>query len=120
MPLPFITKHNRGGKGLGVQLFKTLEAFDAYVDSEEFVPPPDHITLLQEYIEAPEPYITRVEFVAGEFLYAIRSNTTQGFQLCPAERCGTMTLSAPLVKLATILQTDNISSNSMRDSTIPS
>ena len=28
-PTPFITKHNRGGKGLGVQLFRTFEAFEA-------------------------------------------------------------------------------------------
>ncbi len=89
MPLPFITKHNRGGKGLGVQLFRSLHAFNAYVDSPEFEKPVDHITLLQEYIEAPEPYITRVEIVDGELLYAIRSDTSQGFQLCPAERCET-------------------------------
>jgi hypothetical protein len=49
----------------------------------------DHMTLLQEYIESPEPYITRVEIVDGQFLYAIRSDTSRGFQLCPAERCET-------------------------------
>jgi hypothetical protein len=49
----------------------------------------DHITLLQEYIESPAPYITRVEIVGGSFLYAIRSDTSRGFQLCPAERCDT-------------------------------
>lgn len=87
MPLPFITKHNCGGKGLGVQLFRSLEAFDGYVGSPEFVPSPDHITLLQEYVEPREPFITRVEIVNGEFLYAIKSDTRRGFQLCPAERC---------------------------------
>ena len=45
----------------------------------------DHITLLQEYIESPDPSITRVEIVDGQFLYAIRSDTSRGFQLCPAE-----------------------------------
>ena len=89
MQLPFLTKHNRGGKGLGVQLFRSLDTFDSYVDSPEFVPPPDHITLLQEYIEPKEPFITRVEIVDGEFLYAIKSDTSRGFQLCPAERCET-------------------------------
>ncbi len=89
MPLPFLTKHNRGGKGLGVQLFRSLEAFDQFVDSSEFVPSPDHITLLQEYIEPKEPFITRVEIVDGEFLYAIKSDTSRGFHLCPAERCET-------------------------------
>jgi len=89
MPLPFITKHNRGGKGLGVQLFRSLEAFEDYVDSSEFVPSPDHITLLQEYIEPKEPFITRVEIVDGKLLYAIKADTRRGFQLCPAERCET-------------------------------
>lgn len=89
LPLPFITKHNRGGKGLGVQLFRSLEAFDAYVESSDFVAPVDHITLLQEYIESPEPFITRVEIVDGALQYAITSDTSQGFQLCPAERCAT-------------------------------
>jgi glutathione synthase/RimK-type ligase-like ATP-grasp enzyme len=89
MALPFITKHNRGGKGLGVQLFRSLEAFEVYVDSPEFEVPIDHITLLQDYIEAPEPFITRVEIVDGEFLYAIQSDTSLGFELCPAERCDT-------------------------------
>jgi glutathione synthase/RimK-type ligase-like ATP-grasp enzyme len=89
LPVPFITKHNRGGKGLGIQLFRSFAAFEAYVDSPVFELPMDHITLLQEYIESPAPYITRVEIVDGSFLYAIRSDTSHGFQLCPAERCDT-------------------------------
>ncbi len=87
MPMPFITKHNRGGKGLGVQLFRSLDVFDAYVDSADFEVPRDHITLLQEYVEPKEPFITRVEIVDGKFLYAIKSDTSRGFQLCPAELC---------------------------------
>jgi hypothetical protein len=55
----------------------------------------DHITLLQEYIESPEPSITRVEIVDGQFLYAIRSDTSRGFQLCPAERCESGEVSCP-------------------------
>lgn len=84
---PFITKHNRGGKGLGVRLFHTPEAFEVYVDSRDFEVPVDHITLLQEYVRSPEPFITRVELVGDRFLYAIRSDTSQGFELCPADGC---------------------------------
>lgn len=87
MPLPFITKHNRGGKGLGVKLFYSLQEFDSYVESEEFEEPRDNITLLQEYIQSPEPFITRVEIVDGQFQYAIRSDTSRGFLLCPADGC---------------------------------
>ncbi|MEE2613537.1 MAG: alpha-L-glutamate ligase, partial [Acidobacteriota bacterium] len=86
-PPPFITKHNRAGKGLGVRLFHDAEALARYVESEAFEPSVDGITLLQEYIEAPEPFITRVEFVAGRFLYAVQVDTSQGFELCPADAC---------------------------------
>ena len=84
---PFITKHNRAGKGLGVRLFHDAAALEQYVDSQAFEPSVDGITLIQEYIEAPEPCITRVEFVGGRFLYAVRVDTSQGFELCPADAC---------------------------------
>jgi hypothetical protein len=87
MPLPFITKHNQGGKGLGVQLFRNLESFDAYVDGPDFVDSPDGVTLLQQYVASRDESITRVEIVNGEFLYAIRSSTEGGFELCPADAC---------------------------------
>ena len=84
---PFITKHNRAGKGLGVRLFREQEALAQYVSGDEFDPPVDGITLIQEYIGAPEPFITRVEFVGGRLLYAVRVDTSQGFELCPADAC---------------------------------
>jgi hypothetical protein len=83
----FITKHNRAGKGLGVRLFDSVEALSRYVDSAAFEDSVDGITLIQKYIEAPEPFITRVEFVGGKFLYAVRVDTSQGFELCPADVC---------------------------------
>lgn len=86
--VPFITKHNQGGKGLGVRRFDTLAEFDAYVDSPEFEAPVDGITLLQELLTAREPFITRAEFVGGEFVYAVRVDTSAGsFELCPADAC---------------------------------
>jgi hypothetical protein len=84
---PFITKHNRAGKGLGVRLFHAAEALASYVNSPVFEDSVDGVTLVQEYIKAPEPFITRVEFVGGEFLYAVRVDTTLGFELCPADVC---------------------------------
>ncbi len=88
LPAPFITKHNQGGKGLGVRLFDGHDEFDAYLDSAEFEPAVDGITLLQEYLRAAEPRITRAEFVGGEFIYAITADTELGgFQLCPADAC---------------------------------
>jgi len=84
---PFITKHNRAGKGLGVRLFNNLDALKAYVASDAFEQPVDGITLVQDYIQAPEPFITRVEFVGGKLLYAVRVDTSLGFELCPADVC---------------------------------
>jgi hypothetical protein len=87
LPVPFITKHNRAGKGLGVRLFHEVDALARYVDSDAFEPSVDGVTLLQTYVKAPEPCITRVEFVGGRFLYAVRVDTSQGFELCPADAC---------------------------------
>lgn len=87
MEVPFITKHNQGGKGLGVRLFHDLSAFDTYVDGPDFEPAFDGITLLQQYIRPPQPYITRVEIVDGRFLYALRASTEGGFELCPSDAC---------------------------------
>jgi hypothetical protein len=84
---PFITKHNRAGKGLGVKLFRSVEDLRRHVDSAQFEDSVDGITLIQQYIRAPEPFITRVEFVGGKFLYAVRVDTTLGFELCPADVC---------------------------------
>jgi hypothetical protein len=84
---PFITKHNRSGKGLGVRLFRSAEALEHYLAGEDFAAPVDGLLLLQEYIQSPEPFITRLEFVGGRFLYALRVDTSAGFELCPADSC---------------------------------
>lgn len=88
LPLPFITKHNQGGKGLGVRRFDSVDEFDAYVDGSDFEQPIDGITLLQEYVVTAAPFITRAEFVGGRFVYAVKVDTSAGsFELCPAEAC---------------------------------
>jgi glutathione synthase/RimK-type ligase-like ATP-grasp enzyme len=88
LPVPFISKHNQGGKGLGVRLFDSHDEFDAYLSSADYERPADGITLLQEYLRAAEPRITRAEIVGGEFIYAITADTALGgFQLCPADAC---------------------------------
>lgn len=88
---PFITKHNQGGKGLGVRLFQTVSEFAEHLESAASRgedQPADGITLLQEYVRPAGGFITRVEIVAGEFVYAIAADTVHGgFQLCPADAC---------------------------------
>lgn len=92
----FITKHNRAGKGLGVQLFHSIDALKAYLKSELYDAPVDGITLIQEYIKAPAPFITRAEFVGGKFVYAVRVDTSNGFELCPADACQINDLFCPV------------------------
>lgn len=84
---PLILKPNRGGKGLGVRLFYTVEALAGHLDSPDYEAPVDGLHLLQQYIRAPEPLITRVEFVGGRFMYAVEVDTSDGFELCPADVC---------------------------------
>ena len=52
-----------------------------------FEPPVDGLPLLQQYIRAPLPLITRAEFVGGRFMYAVEVDTSLGFELCPADVC---------------------------------
>ncbi len=89
---PVILKPNRGGKGLGVRLFHTADALAAYASSADYETPVDGLHLLQQYIRAPVicpagPLITRAEFIGGRFLYAVEVDTSEGFELCPADQC---------------------------------
>ena len=84
---PFIVKPNRGGKGLGVRLFHSPGAIADYLESLDYEPPVDGLYLLQQYVRAPMPIITRAEFIGGRFMYAVEVDTSEGFQLCPADAC---------------------------------
>src|SRR5699024_10038059 len=48
---PFIIKHNRAGKGLGVNLFDRIEELEDYVNSDFFEDSVDGISLLQAYVK---------------------------------------------------------------------
>jgi hypothetical protein len=83
----FIIKPNRGGKGLGVRLFQGPDALADYLESPNYEPPVDGLDLLQQYVPAALPIITRAEFVGGRFFYAVEVDTRGGFELCPADAC---------------------------------
>jgi hypothetical protein len=83
----FILKPNRGGKGLGVQLFQSIDALAAFLDTPGEAAPIDGVWLVQEYVRPKVPFITRCEFIGGRFLYAVEVDASQGFELCPADVC---------------------------------
>jgi hypothetical protein len=93
---PLILKPNRGGKGLGVRLFPHPDALEIYLHAlPEDERPADGLWLLQEYVRAKRPVITRAEFVGGRFLYAVEVDTSAGFELCPADVCAVDAGSSP-------------------------
>jgi glutathione synthase/RimK-type ligase-like ATP-grasp enzyme len=83
----FILKPNRGGKGLGVRLFHTANALADYLTGADYEAPVDGLHLLQQYVPAPQPLITRSEFIGGRFVYAVEVDASDGFELCPADVC---------------------------------
>jgi hypothetical protein len=83
----FVTKHNRAGKGLGVRLFESADALSQVLRRGEYEDSVDGVNLVQQYIKAPTPHITRLEFIGRRFLYAVRVDTSGGFELCPAQAC---------------------------------
>ncbi len=84
---PLMLKPNRGGKGAGVQLFQSVEALDRYLESADYDAGRDGTTLIQQFIESADKSIIRCEFVSGKFLYAVKVDTSKGFELCPADVC---------------------------------
>ena len=83
----FIVKHNRGGKGLGVEKFSCVVDLAGRMHNSEMNKPVDGTYLVQRYIRSPQRFITRCEFIDGEFVYAVRVDTSEGFELCPTDVC---------------------------------
>jgi len=85
---PVVVKANIGGSGAGIVRFDTPEDLARASLEERLDLGLDHTALVQEYIPARGGHITRVEVLAGRFLYAINVHTTgDTFNLCPADIC---------------------------------
>jgi len=68
-------------------LFENVEQLQEHINAPDYEPPVDGISMVQEYIYAPDRSITRAEFIGGKFFYAVRVDTSDGFELCPADVC---------------------------------
>lgn len=84
---PFIIKHNRAGKGLGVNLFEKIEDLESYVNSDSFEDSIDGISLLQQYVKPTNGRVYRSEFIGGKLHYVVSIDSSDGFELCPADNC---------------------------------
>lgn len=84
---PFIIKHNRAGKGLGVRLIYSIKELRDYVNGPEFEDSIDGLSLIQQYIKSPDGHIVRSEFIGREYFYAVKVDSSDGFELCPADAC---------------------------------
>lgn len=84
---PLIVKPNVGGSGALMRRFDTLDDLVARLDTIDLGP--DGTALVQEFHETVDGAIRRVEFLDGEYLYAIRitNGASEDFNLCPADIC---------------------------------
>ena len=84
---PVIVKPNVGGSGAHMRRFDSPEALAA--GASELDLGPDGTGLVQEFLESEDGTSRRVEFLGGEYLYAIRiaNGPAQDFNLCPADIC---------------------------------
>lgn len=84
---PVIVKPNIGGSGALMRRFDDIDELAAAAAALDLGP--DGTVLVQEYIESADGSIVRVEFLDGEYLYAIRitNDRAQDFNLCPADIC---------------------------------
>jgi len=84
---PLVVKVNIGGSGAGIVRYDSLEQL-TQMAAEGMVPDSiDKVWLVQEYVPARDGKITRIETLAGRFLYAIDVDGGGGFDLCPADAC---------------------------------
>ena len=84
---PMIIKPNQGGKGFGVKLINTINELDKMLEDNLIKSSKDDTWLLQEKITTNEEFITRMEFIGGNFIYSLKVFSKNSFELCPADAC---------------------------------
>ena len=67
-----IVKPNQGGKGFGVKLINTINELDTMLKDNLITSSKDDTWLLQEKISTNDNFITRMEFVGGNFIYSLK------------------------------------------------
>jgi glutathione synthase/RimK-type ligase-like ATP-grasp enzyme len=88
MSWPLLVKANIGGAGAGIVRYASAEELASSVDDGSVPDSIDKVLLLQDYVPPRGGVITRIETLAGKFLYAIEIDSSgDNFDLCPADAC---------------------------------
>jgi glutathione synthase/RimK-type ligase-like ATP-grasp enzyme len=88
LSFPVVVKPNIGGRGAGIVRYDSRAALEQAVAAGRVEPGVDGTALVQEFVPARGGHITRVETLAGKYLYAMKVFPTgESFNLCPAEIC---------------------------------
>lgn len=85
---PALLKPEQGGSGARMFLLNSAAELLRLLSERPDLWLPDNLLLLQEYFEVDAAKgIVRMEFLGGEFLYAMRVVSHGAFNLCPSEAC---------------------------------
>jgi len=85
---PLVIKPNIGGSGAGIVRFSYSGELARAVEEGGLFFGIDSTALVQEFFQARDSVITRVEVLGYKYLYAIQIHTTgETFNLCPADIC---------------------------------
>jgi hypothetical protein len=64
-----------------------MNELDKLLEDNLFNSSKDDTWLLQEKITTNEEFITRMEFIGGNFIYSLKVFSKNSFELCPADAC---------------------------------
>lgn len=84
---PIVVKANIGGSGAGIARYDDRDTLAAFAADGMLPDSVDRVLLVQEYVPIRGGRVTRLETLAGRFLYAIDIDGGGGFDLCPADAC---------------------------------
>ncbi len=85
---PALLKPEQGGSGARMYLLRSPDELPRLLSDRPDLWFPDNLLLLQEHFDvAADRGIVRMEFLGGEFLYAMRVISGGSFNLCPSEMC---------------------------------
>ncbi len=84
---PLVIKVNIGGSGAGIVRYEDRGALETAVAEGTVPDSADKVLLVQAFVPARGGTITRIETLAGRYLYAIDVDGGGAFDLCPADAC---------------------------------